>query len=100
MAKDRFSSQKPINYHSGWKQTGSFIKLEVKEKKYRTKDDQNWIDFIDQCFGSIMNDWEKNFITTIRFSTFPFTEKQSIKIKDIFQKYKALHPDVFESYTN
>jgi hypothetical protein len=100
MAKDRFSSQKPINYHSGWKQTGSFIKPEVKEIKYRTRKDQDWIDFIDQCFGSVMNDWEKGFIENIRFSTFPFTEKQSIKIRDIFEKYKALHPDRLERYLN
>jgi hypothetical protein len=98
MAKDRFSSQKPINYHSGWKQTGSFIKPEVKKVTYRSREDQDWITFIDRCFGSVMNEWEKGFIENIRFSTFPFTEKQSIKIRDIFEKYKALHPDRLERY--
>ena len=62
--------------------------------------DQDWITFIDRCFGSLMNEWEKEFIENIRFSTFPFSEKQSIKIRDIFEKYKALHPDRLERYLN
>lgn len=95
MAKDRFSSQKPINYHSGWKQTGSFIKPEVKVKKeyeYKTRRHHQVIVEMHQLYYSFLNDWESKFIIGVRDMPYKLTPKQVEILRKISQKYNYLIP--------
>lgn len=95
MAKDRFSRHKPINWNSDWKQTGSFIKPEIKEKKeyeYKTRQQHQTIIKTFQQYNTFMNDWEKTFVIGIRDMPYKLTFKQTEILKKIIQKYDYLLP--------
>ncbi len=106
MAKDRFSKQKPINWHIGFKNTGSFIrpyKSEVpKDKapkktfKHRTREEQDLLDITSIWYYNKMNEWEKTFIDNLRFKPFACSEKQLKKIDDIIEKYHLMYPEIRE----
>ncbi len=94
MAKDRFNRFKPINWNSGFKQTGSFIKPEVKKSpKIRNKNQQEFVDAISLCWNSKMNDWELEFVNNIRFTPWLISDKQWNKLVEINKKYNQLYPD-------
>ena len=100
MAKDRFSKHKPINWHSGFKQTGSFIKPEKTNTKYRTKNQQDFIDAVSICWNNKMNSWELEFIANIRFTPWLISDKQWNKLKEINDKYNLKYPDFANSHLN
>jgi hypothetical protein len=97
MAKDRFSSQKPINYHSGWKQTGSFIKPEgkvvSKEPQYRTRQQHKIILNVQSVYSEFMNDWELNFIENLAKVPYKPSDKQKEILRKIILKYDYLTDD-------
>jgi len=94
MAKDRFSRQKPINWNSGWKQTGSFIKPEVKvvqkEYNYKTRKQQEVIVHVKQEYWKFMNEWERTFIVGIEKMPYKLTSKQISILKNTIKKYDYL----------
>ena len=95
MAKDRFSRQKPINYHTGWKQTGSFIKPQKEVKKefeYKTRKQHQIIIDIYQTYYNFLNDWEKTFIIGVRDMHYKLTPKQTEILRKLVLKYDYLIP--------
>ena len=88
MAKDRFNRFKPINYHSGWKATGSFISL-PNNKPRLTNEQLDMLSLIQNDFSEHMNDWEKGFIRNLIISNFQLTKRQKVKLKSIINKYKS-----------
>jgi hypothetical protein len=99
MAKDRFNRFKPINWNSSFKQTGSFIKPEVKKSpKIRDKNQQEFVDAISLCWNSKMNEWELEFVSSIRFSPWMLSDKQMSKLTEINIKYNKLYPEFVDWY--
>jgi len=95
MAKDRFSRQKPINYHTGWKQTGSFIKPQKEEKKefeYKTRKQHQIIIDVYQTYYDYLSDWEKTFMVGIRDMPYKLSPKQTEILRKIVLKYDYLLP--------
>jgi hypothetical protein len=96
MAKDRFSRHKPINWNSGWKQTGSFIKperkVEKKEYEYKNRAQHQIILRIFQECNEYINDWERTFMIGIRDMPFKLTPKQTELLRKIYLKYEYLLP--------
>ena len=90
MAKDRFNKFKPINWHSGFKQTGSFIKPEVEtkpKKRIRTQLQNQLLFDIANNFGAGYNDWEKNFLETVNKFQFELSDKQKDILLQLKEKY-------------
>ena len=95
MAKDRFSNQKPIYWHSGFKQTGSFIKPEfvkIPKKKTRSIDDNDRLTTLFRCVEENLSEWEKEFMISILSHDNVLTDKQKAIIQKI--KLKSL-PFIF-----
>jgi hypothetical protein len=96
MAKDRFSKFKPANWHSGFKQTGSFIRPYKSEingtskpyKKQRHPDQTDKLRTLYRLAEKHLNDWEKNFMTGILSNDNVLSDKQIEIIKKIRVKYK------------
>ena len=96
MAKDRFNRFKPINWHSGFKQTGSFIKPEVEtkpQKRIRTQSQNQLLIDIANNFGIKYNDWEKNFLETINKFPFELSDKQKDILLQMKKKYDLAFSD-------
>jgi hypothetical protein len=96
MAKDRFNRFKPINWHSGFKQTGSFIKPEVEtkpQKRIRTQSQNQLLIDIANNFGINYNDWENNFLETINKFPFELSDKQKDILLQMKKKYDLAFSD-------
>ena len=102
MAKDRFNRFKPINWHSGFKQTGSFIKPYKSEvnkvaassskpyKKTRSQEQTNKLKTLFKLSQDHLNEWEKNFMTSILSNDNILSDKQNEIVSKIRVKYKKL----------
>lgn len=106
MAKDRFNRFKPINWHSGFKQTGSFIKSyksevnkfavsSVKPKKQHRSDElQNKLLNLYNIYKPVLTEWENEFLKSIISLPFQLTDKQKDVIKRIIKK----HPELINEF--
>ena len=106
MAKDRFSNQKPINWHSGFKQTGSFIrpyKSDVNtvnkavtqntakpKKAHKTLEQTTRLEKTYNNYSQYMSEWDRNFWISIISVPFQVSEKQMEILKTTFHKAKFL----------
>ncbi len=96
MAKDRFSKFKPTNWHSGFKQTGSMIRPyksetnTTKYKKNRHPDQTDKLKTLLQLTQNHLNEWEKNFMTSILSNDNILSDKQNEIVSKIRTKYKKL----------
>ncbi len=105
MAKDRFSKFKPANWHSGFKQTGSFIrpykseinivnKVSTKPKKRPRTQLQNMLLIgITNTSEANYNDWEKGFLETINQWKFELSDKQKNILLNLKEKYNIAFSD-------
>jgi hypothetical protein len=89
MAKDRFNRFKPINWNSGFKQTGSFIKPESK-KQHRSTSGQQKLLVLYEIYRPVLTEWENEFLKSVISLPFELTDKQREVIKRISMK----HPDL------
>jgi hypothetical protein len=112
MAKDRFSNQKPINWHSGFKQTGSFIKpyksdintvnkavtqnTDKPKKALRTAEQTTRLETAYNTYSQYMSEWDREFWVSIIAVPFQISDKQKEILKTTFHKAKFLK----ESNTN
>jgi hypothetical protein len=99
MAKDRFSRHKPINWSKGFKETGSMIRpykseIEIKEVKYKTREQHHTLLDVKNNYYEFMSEWEKGFINTLIEKPYYPTEKQKDIVKNLIQKYDYLLPPV------
>lgn len=97
MAKDRFNRFKPANWHSGFKQTGSMIrpyKSEIntttKFKKSRHPEQTDKLKTLLKLTQNHLNEWEKNFMTSILSNDNVLSDKQNEIVGKIRTKYKKL----------
>jgi hypothetical protein len=90
MAKDRFSNQKPIYWNNNWKTTGSKVSGSLsgnisKQGRYQKSQDL-LIQLFDQI-GHHLNDWERQFMTSITDKKVMLTLKQKQSLEKIYTKY-------------
>ena len=102
MAKDRFNRFKPINWHSGFKQTGSFIKPYKSEvnkvaassskpkKALKSPGQAAYLEEIYNLYSQHMSDWERNFWTSIMSVPFQISIKQKEILRRIIKKISQL----------
>lgn len=96
MPKDRFNTR--ASWDTSFKYSGQLMPKSKSSSKYRTKQQQDFVDAISSIWNSKMNDWESNFVTNIRFSPWTISNKQWKKLTDINEKYNLLFPDFAEGY--
>ena len=102
MAKDRFNRFKPINWHSGFKQTGSFIKTYKSEvntvtssstkpkKTLKSPEQVAYLEETYEIYSQYMSDWERNFWTSIMSVPFQISTKQKEILRNITKKVISL----------
>ena len=92
MAKDRFNRFKPVNWNNNWKTTGSKISGDIKisvDKRRPVRYPQSQellIQLFDQLYHHL-NDWEKQFMTSITEKKLLLTLKQKQSLEKIYTKY-------------
>lgn len=95
MPKDRFSKFKPINWNTGFKQTGSFIKHEspsTPKKSIRTLEQNNVLYHIFDSGKEHMSEWELTFFNSILSVPYQISLKQKEVIKGVIKKYDLEKP--------
>jgi len=100
MAKDRFNRFKPINWHSGFKQTGSFINNEKPNHKLRSNEYQNKLLNLYNIYKPVLTEWENEFLKSIISLPFQLTDKQKDIVKRITKKHPELMNELFSHNYN
>jgi hypothetical protein len=83
MAKDRFSKYKPVNWNSGYKATGSFLKPDKPRKELKSTELITKLTSIVQTFSMYLTQWEVNFITNLLSHPYALSDKQNQVISNI-----------------
>ena len=90
MATDRFSKFKRVNWDNNWKTTGSKISGSLSGNTGKQGRYQKSHDLLIQLFDQIyhhLNDWERQFMTSITDKKVMLTLKQKQTLEKIYSKY-------------